>query len=293
MSIGRITMRILPLALAVSAVVFTGCIRTIAVSTVGGIVDDGFEAFTEEPDLIFAEQALPGNLKLLEVMLKNDPTNPRMLRLASEGYSSYALAFLEDTDKVRARDFYNRGRDFALRILRDDRDFARGLDGTLDELKAMLATRSAADVPATFWAAFGWGSSIYLSLTDPDAIGDLPKTEALMNFAAEHDSAYYFGGAHVFLGTLYGSRPRILGGDLEKARAHFEKALRINGGKFLMTYVYYARSVAVQAQDEALFEELLGKVLKAPDDILPRARLANQVAKRKAKLLLSRKSELF
>jgi tetratricopeptide (TPR) repeat protein len=293
MSNERITMRILRLALTLGALVFTGCIRTIAVSTVGGIVDDGFGAFTEESDLAFAEQALPGNIKLLEVMLKSDPTNSQMLRLASEGYISYALAFLEDTDKVRARDFYLRGRDFAFRILREDKELARGLDGTLDDLKSVLATRGTELVPAAFWAAFGWGSSIYLNLTSPDAIGDLPKAEALMDFVVDHDSAYYYGGAHLFLGTLYGSRPKILGGDLEKARAHFEKALRLNRGEFLMTYVYYAKSVAVQSQDEAMFEELLGKVLKAPDNLLPGARLANQVAKRKAQLLLSRKSDLF
>src|SRR5512143_4009063 len=97
-----------------------GCVRTIAVSTVGGIVDEGFTAFTEETDLAFAEQALPANMKLLEVMLKNDPTNERLLRLASEAYCSYALAFLEDTDKRRARDFYERGRDYAFRILRQE-----------------------------------------------------------------------------------------------------------------------------------------------------------------------------
>jgi len=286
-------MRVFLSALALSMLVFTGCIRTIAVSTVGGIVDDGFEAFTEEPDLAFAEQALPANMKLLDVMLKSDPTNERMLRLASEAYSSYALAFLEDSNQVRAREFYRRGREYGLRILREDGEFARALEGTLDDLKSVLAARGIKEVPAVFWAAFGWGSEISLSLTNPDAIGDLPRAEAMMEFVTRHDSTYYFAGADVFLGTLYGSRPRILGGNLDKSRAHFEKALRINRGDFLMTYVYYARSVAVQSQDEALFDELLGKVLKAPADVLPAARLANQVARKKAQLLLAKKPDLF
>jgi tetratricopeptide (TPR) repeat protein len=271
----------------------TGCVRAIAVSTVGGLVDDGFGAFTEESDLVFAEQALPGNIKLLEVLLKSDPTNTRLLRLASEGYSSYALAFLEDTDKTRAREFYERGKEYAFRILRQDKDFARALDGTLEDWKSVLASRGQSDVPAIFWAAFGWGSAIYLNLTSPDAIGDLPKAEALMDFVARQDSTYYFGGADVFLGTLYGSKPRLFGGDPLKARAHFERAIRINRGNFLMTYVYYARSVAVQTQDEALFDELLTKVIQAPADALPAARLANQVAKKKAESLLSRKQEIF
>jgi hypothetical protein len=67
----------------------------------------------------------------------------------------------------------------------------------------------------------------------------------------------------------------------------------LTGGKFLMTYVYYARSYAVQIQDEALFEELLTTVEKASLDILPEFRLANAIAKKKAQLLLSKKSDLF
>jgi hypothetical protein len=92
---------------------------------------------------------------------------------------------------------------------------------------------------------------------------------------------------------LYGSRPKILGGNLDLARQHFAKALRLNGGKFLMTYVYQARSVAVQSLDEEEFDRLLHTVEHASLDILPEARLANAIAKKKAQKLLTRKPELF
>ncbi len=281
------------LALLLPVIAFTGCVQTIAVTTVGNIASDGFSAITEEGDLSFAEEALPGNIKLLEVMLKNNPDNERLLTLVSQGYSSYALGYLEDSLQDRARDFYKRGRDFGLRMLRQDAGMARALDGTIDDLRAALATRDKDLVPAAFWTAFGWGSYIYLSLDNMDAIGDLPRAEALMEFVAKHDSTYYFGGAHVFLGTLFGSRPRMLGGNPERAKAHFETALRLNGGKFLMTYVYYARSYAVQTQNEQLFNELLTKVESASLDILPEFRLANAIAKQKARRLLSNQSELF
>ncbi len=276
-----------------AAASFVGCVQSIAVSTVGGIVEDGFSAFTEEDDLAFAEQALPGNLKLLEVMLKNEPENQRLLRLAGEGYCSYALAFLEDSDPERARRFYLRGRDYGLQLLRQNGAVKNALKGPVDDLSAALRTAGSDDVPGAFWSAFGWGGYINLTLTSPDAIGDLPRVETLMKFVHERDSLFYHGGASVFLGTFYGSRPRILGGDSTLARAYFEQALRINEGKFLMTYVYFARSYAVQVQDEALFERLLRRVETTPLDALPAARLANAVAKKKAQLLLEKKSELF
>jgi len=284
----------LPILFAfLSVFAFSGCLRTIAVSTVGGIADDGFEAFTSESDLAFAEQALPANLKLMEVMLKSDPDNERILRLLSQGYSSYALGFLEGKDDARAREFYIRGRDFGYRIMRRDARLAKALDGTVDDLQAELATRGKDDVPGVFWSAFGLGSYIQLSLTEPSALADLPKAEAMMEFVDRVDSSYYYGGADLFLGTLAGMRPKMLGGNPERAKAYFEKALRLSGGKFLITYDYYASAYAVPTQNEELFTELLGKVQGASLDILPEFRLANAIAKEKAAALLAKKADLF
>ena len=286
-------MKPLLLPCIIAMLMFSGCIQQIAISTVGGIVDDGFGALTEEQDLEFAEKALPANIKLLEVMLKSDPDNEELLTLVSQGYSSYTLGFVEDVNEDRARLFYLRARDYALRILRNDDRMARALDGSVDELAAELNRRDAEAVPAVFWAAFAWGSYINLSQNNTDALADLPRAEAMMKFVARVDSSFYYGGADVFLGTLAGKRPRMFGGDTDQSKRHFERALRINQGKFLMTYVYYARSYAVQTLDEALFEDLLTKVAQASLDIFPEFRLANAIAKKKAQLLLARKADYF
>jgi len=279
--------------LPLCAALFSGCIQTIAIRAVGNIVDEGFGAIAGEQDLAFAEQALPANLKLLEVMLKGDPDNERILLLLSEGYSSYALGFVEDKDVERARMFYLRGKEFGMRVLQQDPWLAQALRGSPEDLKTELGRRGRDDVRAVFWTAFGLGSYINLSLTDPDALIELPRAEAMMRFVASTDSSFYYGGAYLFLGTLYGSRPRILGGDADLSRQYFEKALAINRGKFLMTHVYYARSYAVQTLNESLFDDLLRKVDEATLEILPEFRLANAIAKQKAKSLLSRKAKLF
>jgi hypothetical protein len=270
-----------------------GCIQTIATNTVGSIVYDGFPAIAEEGDLDFAGRALPGNLKLLEVMLRSNPENRQILILLSQGYSSYALGWVEDVDPVRAKEFYLRGYRYAVRVLRQDAAMAKALDGTPDDLAAELGRRGKDDVPAVFWAAFGLGGYVTLALDEPDAIADLPRAEAMMQFVAAVDSSYYYAGAHVFLGALDGTRPRMMGGNPERSRQHFETALRINGGRFLMTQVYYARSLAVQTLDEALFDRLIGEVDSASIDILPEFRLANAIAKQKARTLRERKSDLF
>ena len=125
------------------------------------------------------------------------------------------------------------------------------------------------------------------------AIADLAKIEAMMQFVVQHDPAYFYGGAHFFLGTLYGTRPKMLGGDSAISRKHFEDCLALNGGKFLMTYVYYARSFAVQYQDKDLFEQCLTRVDTTSLDVLPEARLSNAIAKKKALLLRAKTNDLF
>lgn len=286
-------MKPLQLLLFIPLLLFTGCIQTIAVRSVGGIVEEGYDALTEESDLQFAEQALPANIKLLEVMLKNDPDNERLLRLCAEGYASYALGFVEDVDVERARVFYLRGRDYGLRILEQDKNVKKALERSADDLKAALAKKSKDFVPAVFWTAFPWGGYLNITLTDTEAIAAIPKLEVMMNFVAEKDSAFYYGGAHLFLGTLYGSRSRFLGGNPDKSKEHFETALRLNQGKFLMSHVYYAKSYAFQTQNEELFDELLKHVESASLDILPNFRLGNAIAKKKAKMLMQMKEELF
>ncbi len=272
---------------------FLGCLQQFAVSTVGGVVHDGYSGIMEEGDLKFAGEALPANLKLLEVMLKSDPENEDILLLLSEGYSSYSLGFIEDTDVDRARAFYLRGADYGMRVLKGDEGIAAALNGPPERLRAALAEAGEDWIPAVFWTAFGLGGYVNLSLSDPDALAELPRAEVMMEFVAGMDSSFYFAGADIFLGTLLGTRPRMLGGDTERATRHFERALRINGGDFLLTHVYYARSVALQTLNESLFDELLLTVEKTSVDAVPAIRLPNAIAKEKARILRAQKSDYF
>jgi hypothetical protein len=273
--------------------VFSGCFQQIAVSSLGGVMDNGFIVLNEEQDLELAETAIASDLKLLETILRSDPDNAHYLLLATAGYSSYAMGFAEDDSADRARFFYRRAHEFGLRVLARNSRFRDALTGPPEAFQAALESFSRDDVGAVFWTAVAWGSAISLDLTNPDALAGLPRVEAMMKFVLEKDSSYFYGGAHFFLGALSGSRPKILGGDSDLSRRHFEACLAINGGKFLMTYVYYARSYAVQTQNREFFLECLAKVDSASLDILPAARLSNAIAKKKAKLLRSKIDELF
>jgi len=281
------------LLLIAAVFLFEGCIQTIALYSMGGILDNGFASFNEESDLQIAHEALGSNLKLIEAMIKSDPENERFLLFAAQGYNSYALAFCEDDSVERARVFYLRAKDYGMRILMKNRKFREALDGDITTFREAVKTFDKDDVPAIFWTAFSWGSYVNITRTDVAGLADLSKVQALIEFVAEKNPSFYYGGAYLFLATVEGSTPKALGGNPKKAKEYFEKALTINGGKFLMTQLYYAKVYAVNTQNQPLFKSLLKQVENASIDDVPEIRLANVIAKQKARRLLAQENELF
>ncbi len=284
----RSTVILLALTLTLS-----GCIQTIAIRTVGGIMENGLAAFNEESDLDIAREGLSGNLKLLEALIKGDPENESLLLFASQGYSAYALAFVEDDSVERARPLYLRAREYAFRVLDQKMDLRAALAGDLDGLRSAVDRLSDDDVPAVFWAAFSWGAFINISRTDLSAMGDLSKVDVLMEFVVQRRPSYYYGGADAYFGSVKGTVPAVLGGRPDQSKVHFERAMAVTNGRFLMVPLMYAKTYCVQVQDRELFEKLLIGVLDASLEEMPEARLPNAMAKKKAARLLQNIDELF
>ena len=276
-----------------AAIFAAGCSpKTIALRTTSSLLVTGASAFYEESDPVLAEQAMASNLKLLEGLLKSEPDNRDLLRLTAEGFNGYSFLFLEDSQPQRARELYWRGRQYGFRLLALNHALADLDSKPLADLQDKLKQATREDVPGLFWAAYGWAGWINLSKDSPEAVAGLPKAAAMMARVQELSPGYYFSGPDLFLGVYYASIPKMLGGDPEKSKAHFEAAIKATGGRFLTAKTLYAQYYAVAAQDPGLFRELNEAVLKA-NESWPEARLANAVAKIKSKRLLEKQNELF
>lgn len=284
---------------AVLAAIFTlfivsSCsIQKLAIKSTSGLFSYGIEAIYSEPDLKLAEQAIASNLKLLEGFHRADPNNKNLLLMLTQGYASYALAFVEDQDPVRASMFYKRAREFGMQLLQHSHPFKSGIPKQEGEFLGRVNMLGRADVPALFWTAFAWAGWINLNRDLPQAVFDLNKVKGMMQRVLELDEGFFFGAAHLFFGSIDGSLPKMLGGDPERARRHFLRSLELSDGKFLMADVYLARYYAVTTLNDSLFTETLREVVEAPVDILPGYQLLTSVAKQKAKILLSKKEEFF
>ncbi len=273
---------------------FSGCsMDKFIIRQTGTLLNYGVISLYEESDLIIAETALESNIKLLEGMLKGDPDNRDLRLLTSQAFAGYAMGFAEDTDPQRAKKLYLRGRDHGLYILRQNEDFAAKESKKLDQFQTVVAQMDIDDIDALFWTAFAWAGWINLSLDDPQAFIDLPKVQVMMERVLQLDETYFLGAPHLFFGSMWGLKPQMLGGDPEKAKMHFDKNLNITGGKFLLTYIYYARFYAAKTLDEDLYDQLLAKVEETPADALPEYQLLNVIAKEKAKRLKAQRDKIF
>lgn len=256
---------------------FCGCsINKTAAKVTSGIIDDGLDTVFAQSDTEYVREALPANLQLMEILLQSDKDDKKLLTNAAMGFCGYSLMFLEDDNNERASAFYKKGEMYAARAIS-----GRKLEDLTKE-----------DAPALFWNTFCKASYINLNKHKPAAINELGKLEPAINKMLELDPEYYYNGAYILLGAYYSIRPTLFGGNPVKAQEYFEKALTGKGQNFLMTKFVYAKMVAPAILDEELFTKLLSEIAEQTLIDGPE-RLPNEIAKKKAKILLEKKDEIF
>lgn len=295
-------MRKIVLLITIASIGLTGCgLKKMTTRTVGAISWDGQEILDRDSDVELARNNTIPLIRSLEVFSAGDPDDRRYLALLSKSYGQYAFGFYEEDmlrlknidgveyaiAKRRADLFYERGMNYGKRALG-----TRDLLGPLPELEKALAKQSEKEVPVLFWSAFSWGNWLNLHRDDPLAIIEVPQVTAIVERVVELDPSYEYGSALSFLGVLGSVRPAMLGGKPEEARQHFDRAIEI-APNFLMNKVMMAQYFAVQVQDKELFVRLLREVLSSDPSALPERRLANELAQRRATLLLDRIKDYY
>jgi predicted anti-sigma-YlaC factor YlaD len=260
-------------------------------------------ASDDDPELVKA--AAPFSLKLMESLLAENPRHTGLLTATASGFTQFAYAFVQqEADEVEPQDFTaaEKMRTRARRLyLRAQRYGLRGLEvkhpgftkNLLANPKSTVRSATKADVPLLYWTAAAWGAAISLSKDNPELVGQIPVMEALIYRALELDESFDSGAIHTFLITYEMSRPGSLGDAAARSRQEFERALALSHGESAAPFVALAEAVTIQKQDVKQFESLLNQALAVNPDAHPENRLLNTVMQRRARWLLSRKTELF
>ena len=283
-----------------------GCsMKKMTTRTIGKVATDGMVAVESEQDIEFAKESIPALIKTLEVLRYGDKKDRMTLVLLAKAYGTYTFGFMEerilahpegskeyDDALATAELFYRRGKEYGIAALLNAGGMRKAFKAPFPEFKRAIGGLGKKFTPALFWTAFNWANWMNLNRDDPHALVNLPKVQAMVDRVIELDPDFYYGSAHALKGIMAISRPKMLGGDPALAKSELDEAMRVAPG-YLMTKVLFAQYYARGTNDPTLFRRSLNEVIAANPAELPDQRMANELAKRRAKLLLKREKKLF
>jgi len=269
-----------------------------AVGMVAQTLASSGDVFTRDDDLELVGDAIPFGLKLYESLLDSAPTNKDLLIATCSNFTQYGVAYIETDalvlgeaqhhDEVvhlnaRALKLYLRAKGYC------ERAMEVRFPGIMQKLPAdpvaALAKAEKKDVPLLYWMAASWGSAIALGVDRPELVIDMPTVRAIAERAIALDETWSRGTLHEMFVSL-DSLPPALGGNPERARMHFTKAVELQKGLSPGPYVALALGVVVPAQDRAEYEKLLNEALAIDPAKDPSNRLVTLVQQRRARALL-------
>lgn len=298
--------RLLPISPALVLVLaLPGCsLRKIAVNSLGDALAEGGSAWASDDDPDLVGDAVPFGLKTMEALLEESPRHEGLLLAAARGFTQYAYGWVQlEADVVEAEDLaratalrsrasrlYLRALGYGFRGL--EVDFPGFRDRLREDAAAALRPMKKEHVPLLYWTAMAWGGAMGLRISDSELSADQRLAEALARRALELDEGFEAGSVHDFFIAYEAGRASV-GGSIERARGHFERAVALAAGRRAFPYVSFAESASVGRQDKREFEDLLRQALAVDTSRPTDYRLANVLAQKRARWLLARVDELF
>ena len=304
-------MRLLPLfaltaATSLVAVGFTGCSTMINNAVANALTGGGAAAvFTEDSDPELVRDALPFAIKMYEALLFSTPRHQGLMLTTGSLFIMYANAFVQGPAEMlpfyeweareeglaRAKQLYLRGHRILLNALEQRHRGFTSAGQSVEAMQSFAQRFRPRDVPFLYWAVASGLAAFSLDVFDFDLAANIPVWHVMIERAFELDPD--FDGLDEFLLLYFASLPESLGGDRERARFHFERAMARSGGNSTAALISYARAISVREHDFDTFEELLERVLAINPDDNPSTRLVTILDQRKARWLLYNADDFF
>lgn len=278
-------------AIAVCAGFLSGC-GSMAKSAASDFAGNLSTAILNQDDPELVRDSLPAYLLILDSLAASPEATGDVLGATARLYAAYAVVFVTDPD--RSANLASHARAYSVRALcADGRTSSCGIDQRpFADLELQLNKAGSGD--ASVLLSYAIGSLAYIRTHGEDwqALAELPKVESVLNrllvIGPDGDAAQ----VNTYLGVLNTLRPEALGGQPERGRMYFERALELTGGRDLSVLVDYARGYARLVYDRELHDRLLNQALQA-DPRQSGYTLFNILAQRQAAELLASADEYF
>ena len=242
-------------------------------------------------DLETIEAALPTYILLADSLIQRHPESVAPYLTGVSLYSSY-VGLIPQNNKKRVTRLSDKARDYAFQALcLEEENLCDVSNMPFKKFDAMLR-QSELDLKLMFTVASAWAGWIQHHKSDWHAIAQLAKVQVMMEQVIARDDGYKNGQAHMYMGVIESAVPPSAGGDLEKAKKHFDKAVGLSNGENLMAKVLYAKNYARMMFDEELHQKLINEVLEA-DAKAEGFTLMNMAAKKRARQLAESAKDYF
>jgi hypothetical protein len=294
------------LSLAVLLVGSTGCVKKMLTDGQIEATRQASSSFDTIGDYELAKSAAQAGLVQFEGMHQLAPDNNDALFMLTKGWTGYGFGFIEDEleaaqdrgdddlvdyQRKRARMAYDRAVFYGLQMVTQKAggfDQAKKNEQTLAKWLADNFT-SKEDAQNLFWTGYAWAARVDLMKGDdeegPVFVAELYVGVAMVERAVALDPTIEHYSGLIVLGA-YHARTNMA--ELDQAKQLLDTALAKTEGKNLMVQLNYGVKYACMKGDGATYQQMLSKVLEAQDPD-PQQRLANAIAKRRAKRWLGKK----
>ncbi len=249
------------------------------------IIEPSIGNLQQQTDLELVCEGAPAYLLMIDSLLVDSPRSAKALQAGAQIYVGAITAMAAcGTKRDRLKTLAEKAKNYGTRLI--SLYLPTDQQSTLQKALKKLQKKDAAPV---FWGALAWLTWVQQQQGTPAAMADLGDIEQIMARLLILDPGCHYGGPHLFWAGYYASKPAAFGGDPEKSKQHFQKALALSKRQFLLVQTTYAETLARQLFDRELHDKLLEEVLNFPLDAAPQHSLSNQIAKRKARRLLDEK----
>ena len=208
-------------------------------------------------------------------------------------YAAYGI-LVEHEDPEYARYLFQRGREYGMLSLKNNKKFREGLEKGVKIHKLVHHFDKGYEGPLLF-TSLAWGLLVMLDPDDMFELVNMPDIIAMVDRSIELDEGYLYGLGLTFKGAYYAFVPEFmgLGGGPESSKATFDKAKSKSDGMVVLADTFRARYWATLMKDEEMFDEILKKTVELPRNYYREGTLLNELARWKARDYLREKDEWF
>ncbi len=278
--------RLNPLGILFLAVLLASCssIKRAAVGTTAGLLYEVTPALEAEGDFDLFKETVLSNIKIMESLLLLAPDDRDLLASLVKAYAGYGFGVYETLDlrdayldksqrpyKERALLFYSRALNYGERYLKTRGVTFKDLLSNLRDSKGQeylsseMARKNKRDREVALFTAQALAGMINYQRESMTMVGQLPIAKALFDWGCEYDPSINYGACDLFYGAYFAGRPKMLGGDPEKGREYFEKALAKYPNNYLID-AGFLQYYVVPMLDEEIYQKLKSKIKKASVD---------------------------